>query len=233
MAFEIEKKYSVLNFDETLSKLKSVYGEYKLDRKSGFWFCETKEDFINIVDFINPIFTKKSVAILRGITEINIPEQDFHYARLRVSNGSRYILTLKNKSLVNGIEQNVEYEYELPIDVFKRVFAFLKEEYYVYYYNIKESFVFTKGDLTIELSRFNDLKSAYIEVELVGEDQQKLTERLEKVLISFKEYNLREEPRSYRELSDKENAAALKNKRLETYSKEGVKSLTAIINSIK
>lgn len=231
MNFEIEKKYCVNDFNSTLEALKRDFGKYKLKNKTGFWFANNFSGMETIIDIDNPKFFKKDVSVIKEIGEFELQEMDFQYARLRVVNNNKFVLTFKIKNLVNSIEQNTEYEYEIDYETFIRIANYLKEKALVFYYNIKESYEFTKDGLKIELSKFNDLKDAYIEVELTGNNEEELVKKLEKELTRFKDYSIKEETRSYMELSRFENRNNLKNVKLATYSKDAIRELTNITNS--
>ena len=86
------------------------------------------------------------------------------------------------------------------------------------------------NNVKIELSKISDLKEAYLEVEVTGENDAKLTEALNKKLISFEKYNIKEEPKSYLELFLRENNIALKNQKLSQYSKKAIGIYKSVFN---
>jgi len=218
MNFEIEKKYVVLDFEYVREYLKKKYGKPIKENKAGFWFTESKNTNIDILDFNDRIITKKTIESINKLIQIKIPEDDYLFLRLRIKNKDQFILTVKNKSLINNIENNVEYEYELDIERFDEVVHYLYHSCPIFFYNIKKTWAFKDNDLNIELSRFEDLKNAYIEFELSGDDKDILNEKLEKHLINFKDLPINEDPTSYHRLSLSENSNSLKNKKVREYS---------------
>lgn len=229
MSFEIEKKYFVGDFNDTLTKLKQEFGKYKIETKYGFWWCGNHSGIENVLDLSQFLVNKKEVQIIKDIGEVLIPEQDFQYVRLRIK-GKGYFITFKTKSLVNNIEQNTEYEFEVDLDKFKRVISYLESNLLIFYYNIKKSWKFKSADILIELSKFNDLKDAYLEIELTGSDKDQLTDKLEQELLRFKDYSLKEENKSYVELSRLENRLSLKGYKLNKYSRDALKELKRTLN---
>ena len=213
--------------------MKRDFGKYTIKSKSGFWFANNFDGMELVLDIDKPKFSKKGVCIIKDIGEFEIPEIDFQYIRLRIVNNEKFIITFKNKNIVNKIEQNTEYEFDTDSDTFSRIANYLKENNLIFYYNIKESYEFEKDDLKIELSKFNNLQNCYLEVELVGEEEEKLVKKLEFELGKFKIYNIKEEPRSYMELSKNENRVQFKNTRLSNYSKDAVKELDKILSGSK
>ena len=149
--------------------------------------------------------------------------------RLRIVNNSRYTLAVKNKSLVNAIEHNIEYEYEITKEIAKELVNFLAQDFYVFHHNQKNTKQFIKENLDLTLSTFNDLKNAYLEVEVTGEDKNKLEIQLEEKLKEFSDYPLREEPRHFNQLSQIENASSLRNKKIRDYSQDAYKTLKSIL----
>ncbi len=234
MSFEIEKKFLVGDFDITFSDLKSDFGNYNTINKSSFWFAAYSGDEL-VLKKGEPIFLKKDVEMIRYITEFDIPIQDFSFLRLRIMNDTNYVMTLKLKSLVDGIEKNIEYEYELNKENFLRVVAFLKEKYYIFYYNIKKSYEFSynvnnENPLKIELSSINNLRDYYLEVELTGKNSENLIDELQKRLVKFSLYNLKEESRNYVELFFSENRDKFKFVKVSQYSKDGYRELESLVN---
>lgn len=222
MSLEIEKKFIVGNFTRTFEKLKKDFENYSHVVKHGFWWCNNYNGIENILNVINPLFSKKEVAIIKDIFEIIIPDQDFQFIRLRVNidETNKYLLTFKIKSIVNKIEQNTEYEFEIYKNIFKRLVLFLQDTAFIFYYNIKESWGFSKNNINIELSKINDLRDSYLEIEALGDNEKELFNTIENALKDFSEYNIKEEPRSYLELSRAENKNLLKNLKLSQYSRK-------------
>ena len=234
MSFEIEKKFLVGNFETTLSDLKKDFGDYIIKNKSSFWFAYYN-GYEPVLKKDEPIFLKKDVEMIRYMTEFDIPIQDFSFLRLRIVNDSKYIITLKFKSMVDEIEKNIEYEYELSKDILLRIITFLKEKHFIFYYNIKKSYEFIddydkQNPLKIELSSINNLKNHYLEVELTGENSENLIKELEKRLAKFYLYNMKEESRNYVELFLSENREKLKFIKVSQYSKGGYKELDTLLN---
>ncbi len=226
MSLEVEKKFIVKNFEETLKNLIDRYGKYSFHNKSGFWFCSNLIGSENILDIQETRILKKDVDVIKDIGEFAIPVQDFQYVRLRIYDKKKYILTFKNKSMLNNIEQNTEYEFDIDSDIFKRVVFYLKETALIFYYNIKKTYEFKLDSNTkIELSKFNDLKDTYIEIETVGEEEKELFSKIDKVTHDLNNLELREEPRSYVALSRSENAMSLKRVKLQQYSKNAYKCI--------
>lgn len=225
MSFEIEKKYCVLNYDLVKQLLDSEFGKSKRIVKAGYWWTECADPSTPVTEVVKHKIQEKNIALINGIAEIKIPETDYQYARIRVVNNSSYVLTVKNKSMQNGIEQNVEYEYEIDSTTVNEVINFLSQGFYIFYYNVKDTLLYTSGDLSIELSKFNDLTHAYLEVELTGKNQKELNEKLNDALSSFNHYPIKEELLSYNQLSKNENQISLRNKKLRDYSKEALNSL--------
>jgi hypothetical protein len=233
MGFEIEKKFLVGNYNDTLALLKKDFGKNSSKSKAGFWFASNYTGTEIMTDLPEPKFLKKELAMIRDIGEFEIPLQDFQFLRLRIINKDRYVITFKSKSIVNKIEQNIEYEYECKKNVFTRILNFLNEGSLIFYYNIKESLEFKSEEMSIELSKFNDLKDSYIEIEVTGDNENQLTAKLEKHLKNFEKYSLREEPKNYSELSYMENRKTLKNMKISQYSKEAVREINNKIKNNK
>lgn len=227
MALEIEKKYIVGNFSWTLKKLINDFGEYNKITRHGFWWCNNYNGMDNILEIKSPKIFKKDIIIIKNIGEFIIPDQDYQYIRLRIMDNKEHVITFKIKSLVNKIEQNTEYEFLLEKDIFKRIVEHLKDISFIFYYNIKEiyEFIDNKNDIKIELSKFNDLKNQYIEIEATGENEKELNNKLNKTLNRFSDYKLKDETRNYCELSYGENRENLKKLKLSQYSREGFKIL--------
>ncbi|HBD92607.1 MAG: hypothetical protein A2015_15895 [Spirochaetes bacterium GWF1_31_7] len=225
MSFEIEKKYCVLNYDLTKQLLDTKYGKHTRSVKAGYWWTEVSESLTPVLEVETHKIQKKNIEHINALAEIKIPEVDYQYARIRVLNNETYVFTVKNKSLVAGIEQNTEYEYELDKETIIEILKFLSKELYIFYYNIKDTLLYTAGDVSIELSTFNDLKNAYLEIEVLGNDQEALTDTLNEVLKEFVHYPIREELLSYNQLSKNENSIALRTKKTRDYSKEALKKL--------
>lgn len=228
MSFEIEKKFLVNNYKEVFNFFKNKYGEPLLVKKAGFWWCSNYEGDKNILEVNNPKILRKDVEIIKDLTEFIYPVQDYQFIRVRIVDKNFYI-TLKNKSLVNNIEKNTEYEFEIKKKVLKTVINYLKDSAFIFYYNIKETFEFHKNDIKIELSKFDVLKDYYLEIEVTGEKESILYDKLNKYLNELSSLSLKEESRSYFELSMNENRERLKNMKLSYYSKEGIKNLENLI----
>ena len=143
MSFEIEKKFVVGCFSQTLSDLSNDFGAHKHSVKNGFWWCNNYNASDNILEVSSPKFYKKDIYAIKDITEALIPEEDFQYIRLRIIDGSQFLMTFKIKSLVNNVEKNSEYEFELEKDAFSRIIQYLKEIAQIFYYNVKETWEFT------------------------------------------------------------------------------------------
>ena len=229
MSFEIEKKFVVGCFSQTLNDLSNDFGAFKHSVKNGFWWCNNHSASDNVLDISAPKFFKKDIYAIKDITEALIPEEDFQYIRLRIIDGAQFFMTFKIKSLVNNVEKNSEHEFELEKDTFSRVIQYLKDIAQIFYYNVKETWEFNSSDVKIELSKISDLKEAYLEVEVTGDNDEKLTDSLNKKLISFEKYNIKEEPKSYLELFLRENNIALKNQKLSQYSKKAFTILSEYI----
>ncbi len=222
MSLEIEKKFIIGNFTKTFEKLKKDFENYSHIVKHGFWWCNNYNGIENILNVTTPLFSKKEVAIIKDIFEIIIPDQEFQFIRLRININevNRFQLTFKIKSIVNKIEQNTEYEFDIYKNTFKRLVLFLQDTAFIFYYNIKESWEFINNNIKIELSKINDLKDSYLEIESVGNSEKELLNSVENALKDFSEYNIKEEPRSYLELSRNENKNTLKNLKLSQYSRK-------------
>ncbi len=228
MSFEIEKKFLINNYKETFSFFKERYGEPNLIKKSGFWWCSNYDGEKNILEITEPKFLKKDVEIIKDLTEFLFVIQDYQFLRIRIIN-DKYYLTLKNKNLVNKIEKNIEYEFEIDKESIKLVIDYLKDNAFIFYYNIKETFEFTNNDVKIEISKFNVLKDYYLEVEVTGKKEDILYNKLENYLKELKNLSLKEEERSYFELSIIENRQKLKNVKLSNFSKDSFKNLLNLI----
>jgi adenylate cyclase class IV len=220
--FEIEKKFIIGDFSKTFEMLKANFKNYTHTIKHGFWWCNSYNSIENILEVNNPIFSKKDIILIKNICEILIPDHDFQFVRLRININEikKYLLTFKIKSIVNKIEHNTEYEFEITNNTFKRLVSFLQGTAFIFYYNIKETWEFFKDDIKIEISKLNDLKDPYLEIETIGNDKTKLVKKLENILNEFKSYDIKEEPRTYLELSRNENKNALRNIKLSQYSKK-------------
>lgn len=221
MNLEIEKKFVIGDFSKSFEKLKINYKKYNHVVKYGFWWCNNYNCNENILEVNSPKFSKKEVIIIKDICEILIPDHDFQFIRLRINinETKKYLLTFKIKSLINKIEHNTEYEFELNNKIFKRLVSYLQGTAFIFYYNIKECWEFFKEDIKIEISKLNDLKDPYMEIETTGNNEKGLVNKLEHILNEFSSYNIKEEPRTYLELSRNENKTALKNLKLNHYSK--------------
>lgn len=234
MAFEIEKKFLVNNYKDTLSFFKERYGEPNLVKKAGFWWCNNNSGDKNILEIKDTKFLKKDVERIKDLTEFLFIIQDYQYLRIRIIDKNRYYLTLKNKNIINNIEKNVEYEFEIDSDTLKSVIDYLKDNAFIFYYNIKETFEFKnkKDDIKIELSKFNILKDYYLEIEVTGENENMLYEKLNKYLNKELDcLSLKNETRNYFELSLLENRDKLKNVKLSTFSKESFKNLLTLLSN--
>lgn len=222
---EIEKKYFVGNFDDTLDLLQKRFGKYETEVKSGFWWSSNCSGLENILDINEPKLLKKEAAVIKEIGEFVFPVQDYNFMRIRIINSAKYCVTFKNKALIKNIERNTEYEFEIEKDLLLRIIDFLQENCFIFYYNIKESRVFKKKDISIELSTFNDLVSPYLEVEALGENEQELFSKIEETINRINLTFLKEEPKNYVELSFLENKNKLRNVKLSAYSREAFKEL--------
>ncbi|HRU43446.1 MAG TPA: CYTH domain-containing protein [Spirochaetota bacterium] len=222
---EIEKKYFVGNFDDTLKLLQKRFEKYDTYVKSGFWWRSNCSGLENILDLGEPKLLKKEASIIKEIGEFVFPAQDYDFLRIRIINGVKYSVTFKNKALVKNIERNTEYEFEIEKELLLRIIDFLKENCFIFYYNIKESKVFNKKDISIELSTFNDLVSPYLEIEALGDNKRELFSKIEQTISQLNLTSLKEEPKNYVELSFMENKNRLKNVKLSTYSREAFKEL--------
>mgnify|MGYP001361095998 CR=1 FL=1 len=229
MNFEIEKKFLVNDFNLVMDLLKKDFGDYQLRKKAGFWFATNFDRMELFLDMDKPLFSKKDVTTIKDIAELAVPEMDFEYCRIRIVNSESYIITFKIKNLVNNIEQNTEYEFEIDKETAQRIHNILKSKSHIFFYNIKESYEFKKENLKIELSRLTDLTDSYLEVELTGDNEKDLTKKLEFELEKFKLYSIVEEPRSYTRLTKIENRNKFKNLKLSNYSKEATKSLESLL----
>ena len=219
---EIEKKFIIGDFSKSFEKLKINYKNYNHIIKHGFWWCNNYNGNENILEVNNPKFSKKEIIIIKNICEILIPDYEFQFVRLRINKNQikHYLLTFKIKSIVNKIEHNTEYEFEINSTTFKRLIPYLQDTAFIFYYNIKECWEFFKDDIKIEISKLNDLKDSYLEIETTGKNEKELVNKLENILEEFKDYNIKEELRSYLELSRNENKNSLKNLKLTHYSKK-------------
>jgi len=225
LSFEIEKKFLVNNYREVFNFFKKKYGEPTFIKKAGFWWCSNYEEDKNILEIDNPIILKKDVEVIKDLTEFIFPVQDYQFTRIRVIDKNFYI-TFKNKSVVNKTEKNIEYEFEIERNTLKLVVDYLKDNALIFYYNIKETFEFHNNDIKIELSKFDVLKDYYIEIEVTGEKENILNNKLNEYLNKLEILPLlKEEARSYFELSMNENREKLKNIKLSTYSKNAIKNL--------
>lgn len=225
MSLEIEKKFLIYNFDKTIEELKKDFGDYKFNKKSGYWWCNNYDDSVNMLDIDVTKIYKKEVEAIKDIGEFMIPAQDFQFARLRILNNNKYVLTFKTKSLVNNTEENMEYEFDVDKEMFKRVLSYLEETSLVFYYNVKSSWKFKDHDVNIEISKFNDLKDAYIEIEALGKNNKELFGKIKNTLVKMSDYNMNEETRNYVELSYLENKDKLKRMKLSAYSRIAVNLL--------
>lgn len=232
MSFEIEKKFKVLNHDLTANRLENEFKKIGTSVKTGFWWTENEEPWRLVISDGAHKISKKNIETINKLTELKIPEEDFQFIRLRILDNKKYVITLKNKAIVNRVEQNVEYEYECEEDVFRTVAKFLSEGFYIFYYNVKTTVLFTLNDVNIELSKFNDLKNSYLEIEVTGNDKAKLEKRLDEILGAFADYPIVEEPENYNKLSRNENMRVLENKKLKDYSNEALKQLQKTLNFI-
>ena len=122
-----------MNFDNVFKKLNEQMEAYKHNLKYGFWFCNNHSGTENILEINDTKISKKNIIVIKDIGEFIIPVQDFQYVRLRIFNDKIYFITLKNKSIVNNIEQNIEYEFEVNKDVFSRIALYLEENAYIFY----------------------------------------------------------------------------------------------------
>ncbi len=228
-SLEIEKKFIVTNPEETLDLLKQKFGESTTDVKAGFWFCSKISEFEPILNISKTLFSKADTETVKSITEGAFPVEDYDFLRLRIKNKKKYILTFKQKSLVDNIEKNVEYEFEIDKETVGRVLSHLQEKCLLFYYNIKTTKLFRKDDVSIEYSTFNDLSSPYIEVEVTGNDESALTSRLQNVLDDFAVGSIREEPTSYFALSQRENKQQLRNVTAAQYSAKALNELKKML----
>jgi len=229
MSLEFEKKYLVGNFDSTFDKLKNQFGDYKYCEKKGFWWCNNVNGFENMLEISNTKILKKDIDYIKEIGELIIPSQDFQFVRLRIVDNDNYYITFKNKLLVNNIEQNTEYEFIIEPDIFKRIIFYLHETAFIFYFNIKKTWEFKDNNTKIELSKFNDLKNTYIEIETTGNIETLLNKNMKEIIEKIKDYNLKEEPKNYVELSRAENQEMLKRMKLSQYSREGYKILQELL----
>lgn len=225
MSLEIEKKYLVAKFDEILNKLSSSFGKFDHKIKKGFWWCNNFSGIESVLDINDPKLFKKEVAVIKDIGEFTIPVQDYQYVRLRIVNDNIFMVTFKIKSLVNNIEQNTEYEFSVDKDLFDRLAHFLKDTSLIFYFNIKESWEFMKDDIKIEISKFNDQKDSFVEIEITGNKEEQLSSKLEDFIKDYFQFNLKEEPRNYCELSHQENREKLRRIKLSQYSRDAFKKL--------
>lgn len=232
MSFEIEKKFKVLNYDSVANLLENEFKKINTSVKMGFWWTENEDPWCPVISDGTHKISKKNIEIINKLTELKIPEEDFQFIRLRILDNQKYVVTLKNKTLVNRIEQNVEYEYECEEETFRSIAKFLSEGFYIFYYNIKTTTLFTHNDVNIELSKFNDLRNPYLEIEVTGNNKESLEKRLDEILKLFTDYPIVEEPENYNKLSRNENARTLENKKLKDYSKEAIKQLQEIVDFV-
>lgn len=222
MNLEIEKKFLIGDFSKSFEKLKTDYKNFNHIVKYGFWWCNNYNGTENILEVNDSKFAKKEIIIIKDICEILIPDHDFQFVRLRINinDTKKYLLTFKIKSIINKIEHNTEYEFELSNKIFKRLLSYLLDTAFIFYFNIKESWEFFKDDIKIEISKLNDLKDSYLEIETTGNNEKELMNKLENILKNFSGYDIKEEPRTYMELSRNENNNSLKNLKLTNYSKK-------------
>ncbi len=226
---EIEKKYLVSNYDAALDILRKEYGKETVDHKAGFWFCTNGNPLTPVLEIAQSKFLQNDTEIIKTITEGVFPVQDYDFLRIRVKNHSHYFITFKNKALVDNIERNVEYEFEVDGDTLRRVITYLQENAFIFYYNIKTTMAFSKNEVNIELSKLSDLVGAYLEVEVTGNNEKTLTETLKESLKAFDGYPITEEPTSYVMLFHNENKLRLKNTKLRDYSKAAMGELMKLI----
>lgn len=227
MSYEIEKKFSVVDYDTVKKMLDTTYGQPKREVKAGYWWSEVADPSALLLELQEHKIQKKNVETLNAIAEVKIDLQDFQYVRIRVVNNEQFVMTLKNKALANGIEQNIEYEYELDQATAREVVRFLSQGFYIFYYNSKDTLIYTSGDARIELSKISDLSNAYLEIEVSGSDKKKLNDDLVEFLKNFDRYPIKEETLGYNQLSKMENASTLKNKKVKDYSRDALKQLNA------
>jgi len=222
LSLEIEKKFIVGDFSNTFEKLKSDFKTYSHIVKHGFWWCNNYNGIENILEVNRTIFSKKEVVIIRDICELIIPDQDFQFIRLRmnINQIKQFFLTFKIKSIINNIEQNTEYEFEVNKNIFKRLASYLHDTSFIFYHNIKETWEFNKDDIKIEISKLNDLKDSYLEIEIIGNNEKELLAKLDNFLNKLTLSNIKEEPRTYLELSRNENKNSLKSIKLSHYSRK-------------
>jgi len=225
MNLEIEKKFSVPDFKTTFEKLKKDFGKYDHTKKEGFWWCNNYNSINKILNIEKPAIIKKDVIIIKSIGELNLPDDSYDYIRLRISGNNLKKITFKNKSLVNNTEQNLEYEFDIDDEKFKKVVSYLKEKAFIFYCNTKETWEFKKNDIKIQLSKISDLKDSYIEVETTGSTEKILHDKLNKFLIMITDYKLKEEIKNYVELYFHENSEKLKTSTLGRYSRDAYKIL--------
>ena len=226
---EIEKKYLVSNYDATLDILRKEYGKETVDHKAGFWFCTNGNPLTPVLEIAQSKFLQQDTEIIKTITEGVFPVQDYDFLRIRVKNHNHYFITFKNKALVDNIERNVEYEFEVDGDTLRRVITYLQENAFIFYYNIKKTLSFQKGDVNIELSKLTGLVGSYLEVEVTGHNEKALTDTLKESLKAFDSYPITEEPTSYVMLFRRENKLNLKNTKLKDYSKAAMSELMKLI----
>lgn len=232
MNLEIEKKFSVPDFKSTLEKLKKDFGNYNHSKKEGFWWCNNYNSISKILNVNNPRINKKDVMIIKNIGEFHLPDDDYDYIRIRFNNKGKRIITFKNKSLVNNTEQNLEYEFEVDEEKFKKIISYLKDKAFIFYYNTKEIWEFKKNDIKIQLSKLSDLKDCFIEIETIGNTEKILHDKLNKFLIMITDYKLKVENKNYVELFFAENSEKLKSLTLGQYSREAYKILEKYLNTI-
>ena len=136
MSFEIEKKFKVLNYDSVANLLENEFKKINTSVKMGFWWTENEDPWCPVISDGTHKISKKNIEIINKLTELKIPEEDFQFIRLRILDNQKYVVTLKNKTLVNRIEQNIEYEYECEEETFRSIAKFLSEGFYIFYYSI-------------------------------------------------------------------------------------------------
>jgi len=232
MNLEIEKKFSVPDFKITLEKLKNDFGNFTLTRKDGFWWCNNYNSLNKILSVEKPLINKKDVIIIKNIGEFYLPDDNYDYIRLRINEKKLRKITFKNKSMVNNTEQNLEYEFDVDDEKFKKISSYLKEKALIFYCNTKETWEFQKNDIKVQLSKISDLKDSYIEIETTGNTEKTLHDKLNKFLTMITDYKLKEEIKNYVELYFHENNEKLKALTLGQYSREAYKMLEKYLNSM-
>lgn len=229
MNLEIEKKFLVPDFNSTFTKLKHDFGNFTYSKKSGFWFCNNYEKNEKIINVTKPKISNKDIEVIKKIMEIQIPEVNFDFLRIRLTDEETKKITFKAKSLVNKTEQNIEYEFEVDKQKLSTIINYLKDKAFIFYYNIKETWQFKKNDIIIELSKITDLKDCYLEVETVGTSEESLHKKLNTFLSLLTDYKLKEETRNYVELFLLENNERLKQTNLALFSKDAFKILDKLM----